>query len=75
MIYLIPMISRILNSLIKASSEREESITRLVSIFPNNTVDIYNNIRDLEIKTLGINWCIKYALSGKSWDEIKELLT
>ena len=63
----------IIKSLIEAFSKREESIARLVSIFPNDSTDIYNNIRNLEIKTLGINWCIKYALSGKTWKDLKEL--
>lgn len=64
----------IVRSKIKAMSEREEMISRLVSIFPNDGDDIRANIRDIEIKTYGIKWCIDYALSGKSWSEIKEAI-
>ncbi len=59
---------------IKAQSERQESITRLVSLFPKHANDIYANIRNIEIKTYGIKGCITQALAGKTWPEIKELL-
>lgn len=59
---------------IKAQSERQESITRLVSLFPKHANDIYANIRNIEIKTYGIKGCITQAVAGKTWPEIKELL-
>ena len=59
---------------IRAQSEREENISRLVSIFPTYKSDVLNNIRNIEIKTFGIKWCISYALSGNTWQDIKKLL-
>ncbi len=58
----------------KAASTREFNIARLISIFPKHKDDIMKNIRNIEIKTCGLEWCYQYASTGKSWDEIKELL-
>lgn len=61
-------------SMIKFMSEREERISRLVSIFPEYKDDVLANIRNMEIKTIGLQWCIDYALSGESWNDIKKLI-
>ncbi len=58
----------------KATIEREENISRLISIFPSHKNDILKNIRIIEIKTYGLKWCYEYALSGKTWAEIKNLI-
>ncbi len=56
----------------KATIEREENISRLISIFPSHKNDILQNIRNIEIKTYGLKWCYKYASTGKTWEDIKQ---
>lgn len=57
---------------IGSAQKREENISRLVSLFPDQKEDIINHIEDIETKTYGFEWCYKKALSGMTWGDIKK---
>lgn len=56
----------------KAAIIREEQISKLLLLAPKDREYITNNIERIEQRTFGLQWCIDYLLTGKSFCSIKK---